>query len=118
MENSKVSDQSRNEELRHSGFGMISLLSYILGFLTFMWSYIFVVLNTFGPVNMDTDAQTKIGYFLTVGIILIILGFFLSIASVTQKGRKRLFSTLSQIISGLVVLIPGFIYLLVVLNIL
>ena len=118
MENTKVLDQSRNEELRHSGFGIFSLSLYILGFLTIMLSYIFAVLNTFGPVNMDTDAQTKIGYFITVSIILIILGFFLSIASVTQKGRKRLFSTLSQIISGLVVVIPGFIYLLVILNIL
>ena len=120
MENSKVSDQSRNEEtsLSHSGFGIFSLLSYILGFLTIMLSYIFSVLNTFGPVQMDTDAQSKIGYFLTIGIILIVLGFFLSIASITQKGRKRLFSTLSQIISGLIVVIPGLIYLLVILRIL
>ena len=99
MGNDKVNGQPK-EHLKHSVWGIASFIASISGALTIAFVY------TIGGIIALITHSPYIGYADTLGTLLLILGFIMSIVGLFQKKRKRLFSILTLAVSALVLASP------------
>ncbi|MCK5306402.1 MAG: hypothetical protein KAJ66_04645 [Candidatus Omnitrophica bacterium] len=106
-------ENSTNDLLKHSGFGISSfVISLVIGVGEIFVIGIAAFLGAQGQMSEENTAMMVVGLAIMAGLMINLAGVGLAIAGICQKNKKKMFSILGLIFNG--VLILGIVGLIII----